>query len=953
MEVSLKKAGFQVTTAIHGREALEKVQVSPPDLVLSETRMPELDGFDLCRLIKGDERYRHIPFVFLTSQKTVESKVKGLETGAEDYLTKPIYIKEVVTRARMILQKVEKERFERKESKAGFTGSLSDMGVVDLVQTFELGRKTGAITLLGDRSGAVYFRDGRVIDAELGRLTGESAFYRMLNTFEGSFEVSFVPLDRADRIEVSTQALLLEGMRRLDEWSRMLEQLPPLESVFELDYAQLADRLAEIPDEVNGLLRLFDGRRSLSRVVDDSDFDDLAALGVVSKLYFEGLIREAASAPPATEPKKPAIEAWLNVGPPEPSEEPVPPAPVARAEQPAPQPAEAPSRSSASAHEGPPPEVAEEVAAAEPELPASLHDSMPRSPKSEEPEPEPEPDPEPRPEPTPPAPPPRSREVALIDVHRFERRATPSPPSSTAPPSLEPSARGLTRARQSLLDSWSSIDVEGLESASTWAPSVGWARAEAPRKAEPTPSVESPHPLPELSPPIFGGAAVERITLPPIEPPALEPVPLGAEPADDVAFGEKGEGANHDSAPEEVTPAFTPPAFAPTPGPSSLSHPPFPDALPSPILDAPSPPWTEKGATVGPVTISLTAPEDQAPPPASSPPTPVLVKSPVPTLAPATVVPTSAMRASPVPVTSQASPAPAKHPPVGAAHAKASTSPTPRPVPPPPAEDPEAAFFGDEAALLGERPGRRWVLPVAIIAGVVVVGLVGATLVGSRRPEPQPIVAVEPPAKEPEASAIEDAGPAPVPEEVAQAAAEASSPMEADGGPEAVAGAAEDAGGEVTTAVRLIDQPPAAEALPNGGPTERVMPAPELTGGSSYEKAIEEARVAVVQQRFRTAVVLYRRVAKLRPPTPAVLLGLGVSLVRSETETGYHEAIPYLIEGLKDEPKNAQAWLALGIAYQNLGRPEESKGPYREYLKLRPTGPQSDEIRNALRNGTK
>ena len=89
----------------------------------------------------------------------------------------------------------------------------------------------------------------------------------------------------------------MEGMRRLDEWGRMLEQLPPLETVFEVDYRQLAERLSEIPDEVNGLLRLFDGRRTLAQVVDDSDFEDLAALGIISKLYFEGLIRELGTPP--------------------------------------------------------------------------------------------------------------------------------------------------------------------------------------------------------------------------------------------------------------------------------------------------------------------------------------------------------------------------------------------------------------------------------------------------------------------------------------------------------------------------------------------------------------------------------------------------------------------------------------------------------------------------------
>jgi CheY-like chemotaxis protein/Flp pilus assembly protein TadD len=312
MEVSLKKAGFSVTTAADGKDALDKVQISPPDLVLCDTKMPEMDGFELCRILKSDERFKQIPFVFLTNQKSVEFKVKGLELGGDDYLTKPIYIKEVITRARMILQKAEKERIEKRETRAGFSGNLSDMGVVDLVQTFEIGRKTGVIHIQGERSGSVFFRDGKVVDAELGRVSGESAFYRILNTSDGVFEVQFVPVERDERIAISTQALLLEGMRRLDEWGRILEQLPPVETIFELDYHRLVERLSEIPDEVNALLRLFDGRRDLLAVVEDADFDDLDSLAIISKLYFESLIREIGSAAPQKSNSEAGVEEWLD-----------------------------------------------------------------------------------------------------------------------------------------------------------------------------------------------------------------------------------------------------------------------------------------------------------------------------------------------------------------------------------------------------------------------------------------------------------------------------------------------------------------------------------------------------------------------------------------------------------------------------------------------------------------
>src|SRR5690606_21090316 len=108
------------------------------------------------------------------------------------------------------------------------------------------------------RQATVYFRDGVVIDAEAGRLQGEDAVYRLLTWTDGSFEVLFRPVRRRDVIQMSTQGLLMEGMRRLDEWGRLLEQLPPLNTRFQLDFEELAARLPDLPDDLNSILRLFD-----------------------------------------------------------------------------------------------------------------------------------------------------------------------------------------------------------------------------------------------------------------------------------------------------------------------------------------------------------------------------------------------------------------------------------------------------------------------------------------------------------------------------------------------------------------------------------------------------------------------------------------------------------------------------------------------------------------------
>jgi DNA-binding response OmpR family regulator len=304
LEVSLKKAGFSVTTAKDGADALTKIEFSPPDLILTDTRLPNVDGYALVRKLKDHPDWSTIPVVFLTSQKSIEDKIRGLELGVEDYLTKPIFVRELIARVTLLLARRTRDGIATSKAapsslgRTRFAGSVIDMNVVDLLQTFEVSRKSGVVHLTQDESEAhIFFRDGKVVDASLGRLAGEEAVYRALIWNEGDFEVEFTKVDCPDVIESSTQGLLMEGMRRVDEWGRLMEALPPLATVFEVDSEELLERLNEIPDELNAILRLFDGKRSLMRVVDASPFEDLSTLSTISKLYFEGLLVPAATQP--------------------------------------------------------------------------------------------------------------------------------------------------------------------------------------------------------------------------------------------------------------------------------------------------------------------------------------------------------------------------------------------------------------------------------------------------------------------------------------------------------------------------------------------------------------------------------------------------------------------------------------------------------------------------------
>ncbi|MET0343037.1 MAG: DUF4388 domain-containing protein [Polyangiales bacterium] len=294
LEVSLRKAGYSVTTCGDVDGALERVASVEPDLVIADTRLPGKDGFALVAELRAATAAHgtgQVPLMFLSSDSAVESKVRGLELGVEDYLTKPVYIREILARIHLILERREREVLGRASHKTRFSGSLADMGLVDLLQTIEVSRKSGILKLASvGRGGIVWFQEGRVLDAEAGALHGEAAIYRFLLWSQGSFELEFCEVQRADALHMPTQALLMEGVRRLDEWGRLQEQLPSLDAVLEVNSVELGERLGEVPDELNAVLARFDGQRDIASVLDAAGGDDLTTLSAVSRLFFDGFL---------------------------------------------------------------------------------------------------------------------------------------------------------------------------------------------------------------------------------------------------------------------------------------------------------------------------------------------------------------------------------------------------------------------------------------------------------------------------------------------------------------------------------------------------------------------------------------------------------------------------------------------------------------------------------------
>ncbi|TMR89132.1 response regulator transcription factor [Nonomuraea basaltis] len=107
LAASLRFAGFEVTTAKSGLDAVAAVQRHRPDLVVLDVMLPDLDGFEIVRRLRGGGL--HTPVVFLTARDETEDKIRGLTIGGDDYVTKPFSLEEVVARIHAVLRRTSGE----------------------------------------------------------------------------------------------------------------------------------------------------------------------------------------------------------------------------------------------------------------------------------------------------------------------------------------------------------------------------------------------------------------------------------------------------------------------------------------------------------------------------------------------------------------------------------------------------------------------------------------------------------------------------------------------------------------------------------------------------------------------------------------------------------------------------------------------------------------------------
>jgi two-component system phosphate regulon response regulator PhoB len=119
LDFNLRQAGFETCVATTGAGAMTEARRRQPDLVLLDLMLPDVAGTEVCRQLKADQRTRHVPVVMLTARTEEVDRVVGFELGADDYVTKPFSVRELVLRIRAVLRRAQGGADERAPERLG------------------------------------------------------------------------------------------------------------------------------------------------------------------------------------------------------------------------------------------------------------------------------------------------------------------------------------------------------------------------------------------------------------------------------------------------------------------------------------------------------------------------------------------------------------------------------------------------------------------------------------------------------------------------------------------------------------------------------------------------------------------------------------------------------------------------------------------------------------------
>lgn len=281
LEVAMARDGFEVWSSASGSLGLKLLQGRLPDVIVLESDLGLEDGFSFVAQLRGDDRLSKIPVMLLA--KSDDQNVEALAdvVGVDDFIQKPAYARDVAALVRVELAR-------REGGPLLFEAKM--LPPPQLLRALMSCPRSGRLLLVDGRA-EVRFRSGKVIDARFDSHGGTmDTLVRALALTAGTYELVLEPVDGFAELQCGLRELVDLVLPRLQKWGRVLQRSLPLDARLTVDFGRLARGLKAMPDEVNRIVQLFDGFRSVDQVLVDSSFNETLTLEVATRLYLMGIL---------------------------------------------------------------------------------------------------------------------------------------------------------------------------------------------------------------------------------------------------------------------------------------------------------------------------------------------------------------------------------------------------------------------------------------------------------------------------------------------------------------------------------------------------------------------------------------------------------------------------------------------------------------------------------------
>lgn len=300
-------SGFEVKVADNGVSAIALSRDFRPHVVMAELNLAKIDGHHLLRELKSQSSTQSVPFILISRHRSVNERVHSMRLGVDDYITLPFDPYEALARLNVIVKEVESFETSPQRNNKGFSGKLSEINVIEILQILEIGKKSAMISVEnGDEDGKIYVKKGEVFHAGQGDLPILNALFRMFIWDSGTFSVELKPVKQTGNLPETTESIVKKGFIYRDRWQRNYKNLPPMQT--QLRFTNGIEPNGKFGTNEKSILGLMNGQIKLVDLLNKSELGDLRTIKVLSRLFKNNVIEEVI----IDEPQETQSRAILN-----------------------------------------------------------------------------------------------------------------------------------------------------------------------------------------------------------------------------------------------------------------------------------------------------------------------------------------------------------------------------------------------------------------------------------------------------------------------------------------------------------------------------------------------------------------------------------------------------------------------------------------------------------------